>query len=187
MSVTHRSYDPLSNVILFSDGTDWCHPELRFAAREKEAHTVYVIQVANISAEGEFCMVLHECRIFQHYMLDQFGKMEAERMCYLLYNQQSTRAKNYAALRQLLRDSGGPHDESEAVRSRRLVVIPSTYIGEERYLRQSIHDIITTLERDETSVHISHNDLQPKLARDSKISLTGTVSAGSARSVCKSI
>ncbi len=28
VSITHRSYDPLSYVILFPDGTDWWHPEL---------------------------------------------------------------------------------------------------------------------------------------------------------------
>ncbi len=88
--------------------------------------------------------VLSGCRLFQHYLVDQFFKMEAERLSYLLQNQQSLRAENYTALRELLGDSGGPNDESEAVRSGRLVVLPSTYIGGERYMRQKMHDIIAT-------------------------------------------
>ncbi len=70
--------------------------------------------------------------------------MEAERLSYLLQNQQNLRAESYKALRELLGDSGGPNDESEAVRFGRLVVLPSTYIGGERYMRQKMHDIIAT-------------------------------------------
>ncbi len=47
-------------------------------------------------------------------------------------------------IRKLLGDSGGPNYESEAVRSVRLVVVPSTYIGGELYMRQKMHDIIAT-------------------------------------------
>ncbi len=60
----------------------------------------------------------------------------------MLQNQQRIRAKNYTDLRELLGDSGGPNDESEAVRSGRLVVIPSSHTGGERYMRQMMHDII---------------------------------------------
>ncbi len=74
--------------------------------------------------------------------MDQFYKMEAERLSYLFQNQQSLHGENYTALRELLGDSGGPNEESGAVRT--LVVRPSTYIGEERYMRQKMHDIIGT-------------------------------------------
>ncbi len=93
---------------------------------------------------GEFSTVLSGGRLFQHYLVDQFCKMEAEKLSYLLQNQQSLRAENYTALRELLADSGGPNNESEAVRTGRLVVLPSTYIGGERYMRQKMHDIIAT-------------------------------------------
>ncbi len=67
--------------------------------------------------------------------------MEAERLSYLLKKQQSLRSENYTALRELL---GGPSDESDPVRSGRLVVLPSTYIGGELYMCQKMHDIIAT-------------------------------------------
>ncbi len=128
----------------------------------------------------EFSTVLSGGQLFQRYLVDQFCNMEAEILSYLLHNQQSLRSENYTALREFFGDSGGPNGESEAVRSGLLVVLPSTYIGGERYMRQKMHDIIAT------SNKMAHPDifltiyLQPELARDSKISLTGTVSTGSA-------
>ncbi len=92
----------------------------------------------------ESSTVLSGGRCFKHYLVDRFCTMEAERLSYLPHNQQSLRAENYTALRELLGDSGGPNDESEAVRSGRLVVLPSTHIGRERYMRQKMYDIIVT-------------------------------------------
>ncbi len=109
-----------------------------------EAHTLDVLQLAHVQRRDEFSTVLSGGRLFQHYLVDHFCKMEAERLSYLLQNQRSLRAENYTALRELLGDSGGPNDESEAARSGRLVVLPSTYIGGERYMRQKMHDIIAT-------------------------------------------
>ncbi len=36
VSISHRSYDPLSYFMLFPNGTDGLHPELRFNARERQ-------------------------------------------------------------------------------------------------------------------------------------------------------
>ncbi len=61
----------------------------------------------------------------------------------MLQNQHGLRAEIYTAVRKLLGESGGPN-KSEEVRSGRLVVPPSTYIGGERYMPQKMHDIIAT-------------------------------------------
>ncbi len=123
----------------------------------------------------EFRTVLSGGLLFQHYLVDHFCKMKAERLSYLRHNQQSLRAENYTALRELLGDSEGRNDASEAVRSGRLVVLPCTSIGGERYVRQKMHNIIAT------SNKMGHPDIfvtmtcNPELARVSKIPLTGTV------------
>ncbi len=98
-------------------------------------------------------MVLSDGRHFQHYLMDQFGKMEVEKLPYLLRNQRRLRTENYAALRGLLGYSEGTNDELEAVRSGRLVFIPSTCISGEQYMRQKMHDII------ETSNKMRHPDI----------------------------
>ncbi len=36
VSINHRSYDPLSYAMLFPNGTDGLHPDLRFAAGERQ-------------------------------------------------------------------------------------------------------------------------------------------------------
>ncbi len=33
VSISHRSYDPLSNLVLFPNDTDGWHPELRFKCK----------------------------------------------------------------------------------------------------------------------------------------------------------
>ncbi len=83
---------------------------------------------------GEFSSVLSGGRLFQHYLVDQFCKMEEEKLSCFLQNQQSLRGENYTALREMLGYWGGPNDESEALLSERLVVLPSTYIGGECYV-----------------------------------------------------
>ncbi len=89
---------------------------------------------------------------FQHYgsfrrsALPTFfgGPVLQERLPYLLKNQKSLLGEKYAALRQLLGDSGCPNDEPEAVMSGDVVVLPSIYIGSERYMNQKMHDIVAT-------------------------------------------
>ncbi len=122
----------------------------------------------------EFSTVLSGGPLLQHYLVDQFCKMEAERLSFLLHNQQSL-----TALRELLGVSGGPNDESKAVRSECLVVLSSTYIRGERYMLQKMHDIIAT------SNKMGHPDIFLTMTCNpnwpEKISLTGTVSTRSAR------
>ncbi len=79
VSISHKSYDPLSYVVLFPNGTDGWHPELRFDAgeRQKKAHTLHVLQLAHVQRRDEFCTVLSGGGLFQHYLVDQRCKMEA--------------------------------------------------------------------------------------------------------------
>ncbi len=144
VSISHRSFDPLSYVVLFPNGTDGWHRELRFDAtkRRRKLTPSMFSRRRMFQRRDEFNTVLSGSRLFQHYSVDPFCKREAERVSYLLQIQQSVRAENYAALRELLGDSGIPNDESDAVRSGRLAVLPSTYIGGELYIPQKMHDII---------------------------------------------
>ncbi len=130
----------------FPNGTDGWHPELRFAAGERQRKLTPSMFYSwrMFQRRDEFSTFLSCGRLIQHYLVDQFCKMEVERVSYLLQNQQSLRAENYTALRELLGESGVPNDESEAVRSGRLDVLPSTYIGGERYMRLKMHDVIAT-------------------------------------------
>ncbi len=155
VSVSHRSYDPLSYVLLLPDGADGWHPELSFGngKRQRKLTCLMFYRWRLYQRPGEFNSILAGCRLFQHYLVDQFCKMESERLSYVANNQSKMRAESYSRLRELLGDSGGPNDESEAVRLGKLVVLPSTYVGGERYMRQKMHDIIAT------STKLGHPDI----------------------------
>ncbi|CDF33021.1 unnamed protein product [Chondrus crispus] len=124
ISVSHRAYDPLSYVLLFPNGRDGWYPELRFSTR-----------------------------LFQQYLVDQFCKVEAEWLSYLRHNQTQLGAADYTSLRDSLGDSRRAEDEADAVRAGRLFILPSTYIGGDRYMRQQMHDIIAI------SNQIGHPDI----------------------------
>ncbi len=100
VSISHRSYYPLSYVMLFPNGTDGWHPELRFAAGERQRKLTPSMFYSwrMFKRRDEFSIVLSGGRLFQHYLVDLFCKIEAERLLYLLQNQQSLRAESYTAL-----------------------------------------------------------------------------------------
>ncbi len=155
VSVSHRSYDSLSYVMLLPNGADGWHTEMKFGngKRQKKLTCLMFYSWRLYQRPGEFNSILSGCRLFQHYLVDQFCKMESERLSYVAQNQSKMRAESYSRLRELLADSGGPHDESEAVRLGKLVVLPSTYVCGERYMRQKMHDIIAT------STKLGHPDI----------------------------
>ena len=86
--------------------------------------------------------LLYAERLAQQYFVDQYVKMEADRLQYLLRNQEKLRAEDYTRLRELLGDSGGTSDEINAVRKGRLFVLPSTFVGGGRYMRNPLHDML---------------------------------------------
>ncbi len=80
-----------------------------------------------------------------------FVKVECERLSFLRQNQSVLRASNYTRLCELLADASMAKNEIHEWTKRpegvkitdvgKLVVLPSTQIGSERYTRQKMHDI----------------------------------------------
>ncbi|CDF39898.1 ATP dependant DNA helicase PIF1 [Chondrus crispus] len=157
ISVSHRAYDPLSYVLLFPNGRDGWYLELRFSSeddgRRTKINPMMFYGWHLFERAGEFIMILHAARLFQEYLVDQFCKVEAERLSYLRQNQTKLRAADYTSLCDSLGDSGRAEDEAEAVRAGRLFILPSTHIGCDSYMRQQIHGIIAI------SNQIGHPDI----------------------------
>ncbi|CDF41005.1 unnamed protein product, partial [Chondrus crispus] len=157
ISVSHRAYDPLSYVLLFPNGRDGWYPELRFSSVQDGRRTKITPMMYYgwhlFERAGDFSTILHAARLFQQYLVDQFCKVEAERLSYLRHNQTQLRAADYTSLRDSLGDSRRAEDEADAVRAGRLFILPSTYIGGDRYMRQQMHDIIAI------SNQIGHPDI----------------------------
>ncbi|CDF40018.1 unnamed protein product [Chondrus crispus] len=119
ISVSHRAYDPLSYVLLFPNGRDGWYPELRFFSDDDGRRTKITPMMYYgwhlFERAGEFSTILHAARLFQQYLVDQFCKVEAERLSYLRHNQTQLRAADYTSLRDSPGDSGRAEDEADAV------------------------------------------------------------------------
>ena len=146
IAISHRSYDALAYPILFPDGKDGWVLNLSTEG-ENKGRKITPLQFYSrylFSREHEFNLVLHGCRLFLQFLVDIYVKMESERLTFLRENQAKLRRADYTSLRDLLGDSGGVFDEAISLRAGSLVILPSTYVGGDRYMRQKMHDIIAT-------------------------------------------
>jgi len=148
--VTHRSYDPLCYVLLFPDGRDGWHPEMRFTPGEGSRrskvtpHMWYSWQL--FERPQQFSVLLRSARLFQQYLVDQYCKQEAEKMSYLRDNQERLRAADYTTLREMLGDSGRMEDEADVVRAGRLFILPSTQSLARFFLNRRLRTVLTLLQ-----------------------------------------
>lgn len=100
----------------------------------------------------EFNTILRCGRFFQQFICEAAYTMEAERLSFLRYNQSKIRAVNHSKLIELLGDAAMARNEADAWtrgehcgasgKIGRLMVLPATYIGGDRYIRLKMHDII---------------------------------------------
>ncbi len=76
VSISHRSYYPLSYVMLFPNGTDRWHPEMRFDAGERQRKLTpsMVYSWRMFQRRDEFSTVLSGGRLFQHYLVHQSAR-----------------------------------------------------------------------------------------------------------------
>ena len=82
-----------------------------------------------------------------------YVKMEGEKLSCIRKYQRKLRASEYINLAQKFGDRQGDFDEVETVRFGRLVVLPATYIGSDRYLRQKRQDAMSI------AVELAHPDI----------------------------
>jgi len=146
VNIGHRSYDPLSYVLINPYGRDGWHMELRISeetsGRRNKLSPLMFYAYQLFPRTNEYSLLLRAERLFQQYVVDQFCKVESERLSFIRHNQSKLRAEDYTTLRDLLGDSGMLEDEHDMVRSGRLFVLPSTHVGGDRYMRQNLQDII---------------------------------------------
>lgn len=148
LPISHRSYDPLSYVLLFPYGQNGWHVDI--AARpdliEGGAGPVvtprlyYAYQL--FQRCNSFNTLLRGGRLFQKYLVDQYCKVEAKRLKFIRRNQETLRAADYTTIQEALADAGNQENELEFDRAGRSFVLPLSYIGGDRYMRQNMYDII---------------------------------------------
>ena len=145
MSHLNENCDPMSYVLLYPFGEPGYRTNIPHT-RPAEKGT----QIGNVS-EKEFYMYriayrdqsrnhIHACgKLFQQYLVDSYVKIEQSRLNYLRNNQDKIRVQNYSGLM----DHLARVREEEDLLPGRIFVLPSTFTGSERNMRQHYQDAMS--------------------------------------------
>ena len=140
---THRSYDALQYPLLFWQGEDGYHFDLR-----QTNPTTGMPQTKKISAmdfyayrimmrSSTFNILLRSKDLFHQFIVDLYAKIESERLRYIRLNQKTLRVEQYAHLRDAVMNDGNVADMGQ------LVILPSSFTGGPRYMHERTQDAMT--------------------------------------------
>jgi hypothetical protein len=130
----HPSYDSLHYVLLFPRGDNGWHPDIPLlGSRIRERVTQmqfysYRLQIR----DGNW--IQYAGRLYQQYIVDQYAKIEQERLNYLRQNQTTLRAEMY----QGTVDAVNIGDISNSIGRR--IILPSSFAGGPRQMYQLYQD-----------------------------------------------
>ena len=135
VSSLHASYMPLHYVLMFPFGEHGWHPAMRCERADG-------IDTTNVTLR-EFCAYMlmiregdrqmyhhHFGRLFQQYIVDNYVRIESARLNYIATNQSNIRAELY----------GGIGDGADPRQIGRSIVLPSSFTGGPRYMKQMLQD-----------------------------------------------
>jgi len=134
ISETHPSYDSLHYVLLFPRGDDGWHINIPLIGSQKRTRITpmqfysYRLQIRN----GDW--IQYAGRLYQQYIVNQYAKIEQERLNYLRLNQSTLRAEVY----QGTIDAINAGDVSNNIGHR--IILPSSFTGGPRQMYQLYQD-----------------------------------------------
>lgn len=149
--VSHCSNDQLSYVLFLQHGTYGWHFRLRlqsFASPRRQSPLVTPLMFNTyqpFQCPNQYNTILRGNRLFRPCVVDQFCKVESDHLEYLRHNQGSLRVAEYTSLREQLGDLRCTENKVNAVRTGLLYILPTPYVGDDRYMRQNVHDNIFIL------------------------------------------
>ena len=130
----HRSYDPLQYPLIFPDGQDGWHFNLDHSMLE---HVNYMM----MDRDGITNPILCGNGVGHQFILDQYCKIELERLRWVEMNQKTIHAELYSGLA----DSVKSKEDLQHAGTR--VVLPSTFMGGDRYMHQQYLDSMALFQK----------------------------------------
>jgi hypothetical protein len=126
----HPLYDTLHYVLLHPNGEHGWHVGIRKNGSNakltiKQAAVFYMHDRPGDATYH--VLIIHGGRLLQEWLVDQYWKMEAERLRFLRFNQSQIRADLYQGLM-----DGLAAGETSAFMRGRLIVLPSSFVGSPR-------------------------------------------------------
>ena len=136
---THRAYDSLQYPLIFWNGEDGYHFQLRQINPGTGQETGRSISCKEFYAyhfmvRDQFNQVLRFKQVTSQFMVDMYAKIETERLGFLRRNQDKLRADNYIHLRDAITSDGDPRNIGQPV------ILPSSFTGGPRYMHERTQD-----------------------------------------------
>ena len=122
---------------IFPNGEDGWHYEMKHSCLQ---HTNYQL----MDRDGIVNPILYGRSLGQQFIVDQFAKSELSRLHYIKCHQKEMRAEVYSGAKDAMAKSDG--DESLKNVGKR-VILPSSFIGGDRYMHQEYLDSIGLYQR----------------------------------------
>ncbi|XP_060881727.1 uncharacterized protein LOC132953221 [Metopolophium dirhodum] len=143
ISELHRSYDSLQYPLMFPYGEDGysidipqVDPVTRVPTQKKvSCMNYYCYRI--MERQNNSNHLLRYGMLFNQYIVDQYAKIESERLAFIRHNQKTLRAESYIHLQDALRSNEQSNNIGQ------LVILPSSFTGGPRYLHEKTQDAMT--------------------------------------------
>ena len=129
----NQQYDPLQYPLLFPHGDSGYNIGLRDTAGDKLSSMRYYAY--RLMDRGPNSFIVNAGKLSQQYIVDEYCKMETERLNYFRANQKTIRAENYSNFTEQMRDND---NDADAIGQQ--VILPATFTGGPRYMAEKHAD-----------------------------------------------
>jgi len=157
-------YECLQYPLFFIFGEDGYHYDLTTSPNSTKRlsrtdYTAFRIQ----QRKHEFSLLLHGGRLFQQYLVDMWAAADQNRLSYLHFHQSEIRGSLYQGLSDAISDNTDLHDVGQRV------VLPSSYTGGPRYMKQCLQDALALARyhrKIDLFITVTCNPNWPEIARE---------------------
>ena len=143
ISELHRSYDTLQYPLILCRGEDGYSINICQSDPVSGAPLPKTVSCMNyycyriMLRNNYFNPLLRYGMLLNQYLVDQYAKIESERLAYIRNNQTKLRAENYVHLQDALQSNEHCNDIGQ------IVILPSSFTGGPRYLFEKSQDAMT--------------------------------------------
>jgi hypothetical protein len=167
---TWASYDPLQYPLLFPRGelgwsldTSYREEIRRNGNRRVSPREYYAYRL--FTRPNDFCYLHKAGRLFQQYVVDQYAKIEEQRLRYQRSHQSDLRAELYAGLHDMVQHEG---QQALARTGKRIILAPS-FTGGERFMKKQYQDamaIVRAFGKPDLFITMTCNPKWPEIAEN---------------------
>ncbi|XP_047136782.1 uncharacterized protein LOC124813574 [Hydra vulgaris] len=147
VSSMSANLDPMVYPLFFPRGDAGWHNQLvhnpERATLVRNLVTLSQFYNYRLSVRQFFCSLFYGKKLFQQYAVDAFVKIEGQRLAFIRNNQNKLRRKQYDALHEHVNNIANDRN----IRPGRVVVLPSSYVGSPRALKENFEDAMAIIKK----------------------------------------